>query len=131
FRSKHRTEVIDAAKRHGSGFSVQLAALREKYLLIFEIVDGKQRGGAFAGGRREDGRVGEDESLIVEEIADGGNHLVAHAENGLLALRANPQVPAIQQVIDAVLFRGNRISDRAADDLEIRHIDAEAARRSR
>ena len=111
-RAEHRAEVVDAAERHGVGFGIQLAALRQEDLLVLEIVDGEQRGRALARGGREDGRVGEDEPLIVEEIADRADHLVSHAQNRLLLLRPNPQVPAIEQVIDAVLLGRDRIVHR-------------------
>ncbi len=65
------------------------------------------------------GGVRQDEAAIVEEVADGVDDLVAHAEDRLLPLGANPQVPAIEQVVDAVLLRRDRIVVRLADDLEV------------
>ena len=56
--------------------------------------------------------------LVVEEVADGVDDLVAHAQDRGLPLGADPQVPAIQQVVDAVLLRRDRVVVRVADDLE-------------
>ena len=86
-RAEHRTEVVDASERHGVGFGVELSALREKDLLVLEVVDGKERGRALARRRREDGRVGEDEPAIVEEVAHRADHFVAHAKDRLPASR--------------------------------------------
>ena len=48
----------------------------------------------------------------------------------LLALGADPQVTAIEQVVDAVLLRGDWIVVRSADDLEALDVDLVAARRA-
>ena len=87
-------ERIDLAQRHGGGFDVELAGLREVGLL-FEVVHREKRGGAFAGGGREDGRIGERKSVAVEEIAGGANDFGAHAQNGRLALRAQPKMAVL------------------------------------
>ena len=53
-----------------------------RYACSLEVVDGKQRGGAFAGRGREDGRIGEGESAVVEEVAGGFDDFGADAEDG-------------------------------------------------
>ena len=55
---------------------------------------------------------------VVEEVADGVDDLVAHAEDRLLPLAANPEMPAIEQVVDAVFLRRDGVVVRLADDLE-------------
>ena len=107
--AEHRTEVVDAAERHGVGLGVELPALREKDFLILEVVDREERRRALARRRRENRRVGEDEPLVVEEVAHRADDLVTHAKDRRLLLRTNPQVTAIEQVVDAVLLRRNRI----------------------
>ena len=52
-----------------------------------------------------------------------------HAEDRLLPLSPDPQVPAIQQEIDAVLLRRDRVVVRLADDLVVLDVDLVAARR--
>ena len=126
-----RTERVDLAERHRIRFVVELAALRQIRLLVIEVLDRKQRRRAFAGGRREDRRVGEDEALLVEEVADGVDDLVAHAQDRGLPLGADPQVAAIHQVIDAVLLRRDGIVVRFADDLEAVRDQFVAAGRAR
>ena len=127
-RAEHRPEVVDAAERHGVGLGVELAALREEDFLVLEIIDGEERRRALARGRREDRRVGEDETPIVEEVAHRADDLVPHAKNRCLLLRSNPEMPPIEQIVDAVLFRRNRIVDRRAHDLEVRDVELVAAR---
>ncbi len=105
-------EGIDLAEGHGGGLVVELAGLRQVDLLLVEVVDLEQRGGSFAGGRREDGRVEQRESVGVEIVANGPDHLVANAQDGVLPPAAQPQVPVIHQEIDAVLFGRDRIRDR-------------------
>ena len=104
-----RPERVDPAERHRVGFVVQLPALRQVRFLVVEVFDGKQRRRALAGRGREDRRVGEDEALLVEEIADRVDDLVAHAQDRRLPLGADPQVPPIHQVIDAMFLRRDGI----------------------
>ena len=61
--AERRAERVDLAERHRVGFVVELTALRQIRLLVVEVLDRKQRRRAFARGRREDRRVGEDEAL--------------------------------------------------------------------
>ena len=56
-------EAVDLAEGHGVGFVVELAGLREVGFLVVEVVDFEKRRGAFAGGRREDGRIDEREAV--------------------------------------------------------------------
>ena len=107
--AERRAEAVDAAERHRVRFVVELTALREIGRLLVEVLRRKQRRRAFARGRREDRRVGEDEAAAVEEVAHGVDDLVAHAQDRLLPLAADPQVAAVEQVVDAVLFRRDRV----------------------
>ena len=58
FGAKGGPKTVDLAQRRGHGFDVKLAGLREVGLLIVDVLHLEERGGAFAGRRREDGRVG-------------------------------------------------------------------------
>src|SRR6266699_3547080 len=80
--------------------------------------------------RGKDRRVREDEAAGVEEIAHGIDDFVANPENRLLPFAAYPEMPAIQQVIDAVFFGGDGIVVRFADDFQILDVDLIPARRA-
>ena len=67
----------------------------------------------------------------VEEVADGVDHFVADAQDRLLPLRADPQVAAVHQVVDAVFLRRDGVVLRLRDDLERGDVHLEAARRAR
>jgi hypothetical protein len=123
FGSKHRAEIVNTPERHRVGLGIQLPALRQEDFLILEVIDWEQRRGSLARGGRENWRIGENEPPLVEKIADRGDHFVPHAQDGRLPLRSNPQVPSIEQIIDAVLFGRNRVVRRVAYDLEIRDVE--------
>src|SRR5207245_6713480 len=67
---------------------------------------------------------------VVEEIADRVDDLVADAQDRLLPLAADPQVPAVEQIVDAVLLRRDGEVVRLADDLQRLDVDFVAARRA-
>ena len=126
-------EGVDVAEGHGRGFVVELAGLRQVDLLVVEVVDLEQGGGALAGGGREDGRVEQRETVGVEVVADGADHLVADPQDGVLAPAAQPQVPVVHQEVDAVVLGrdGVRIGLRnALDHLQVLDIQLVAARRA-
>ena len=101
--------------------------MRERGLVV-EVLRGKQRRRALARGRREDRRVGEDEAAAVEEVADRVDDLVADAEDRLLPLRADPEMAAIEQVVDAVFLRRDGVVVRLGhDDVHRRDVDLVAA----
>ena len=62
-------EAVDLAERHGRRFAVKLARLRQVGLVVVEVIDFEERGGSFAGGGSEDGRVDEREAVVIEVIA--------------------------------------------------------------
>ena len=109
FGAKGRAEAIDLAEGHGGGFVVKLAGLRQIHLLVLEIIHLEQGGGAFAGCRREDRRVHQHEAVGIEVLAHGPDHLVAHLQDRVLLLAAQPEVPMVHQELDAVLFGGDGI----------------------
>ena len=117
FRAKGRPEGVDLAERHGRRFDVELAGLREVGFLVVDVLDFEKRGGAFAGGRREDGRFGQDVALRIHVFVRGANGFGANAQDRGLARRANPEMPVVQQEIDAVLFQLDRIGRVVRDAL--------------
>ena len=116
--AERRPEAVHPAERHRVGLVVELTALRQVGRRVLEVLRRKQGRRPFARGRREDRRVGQDEAARVEVVADGVDDFVADAQDRLLALGTNPQMPAIEQVVDAVLLRRDGIVLRGADDLE-------------
>jgi hypothetical protein len=101
-----------------------LAGLRQVRLLVVEVVDLEEGRRAFAGGGRQDGRVGERKVVVVEEVADGAHDRVAHFEDRVLAARAQPEVAVIHQKLCAVFLRRDRVAlDRLqhfrADDINL------------
>ena len=108
-RAERRPEAVDLAERHGVGFVVELAGLRQVHLLVFEVIHFEQRRGAFAGGGREDRRIHQREAVRIEVVADRPDHLVPHPNDRVLPLAAQPQMPVVHQEIDAVLLGRDRI----------------------
>ena len=126
-------EAVDLAERHGGGFVIELAGLREVGLVVVEVIHLEQRGGAFAGRRREDGRIHQGEAVRIEIIAHRLDHFVAHADDGVLALAAQPQVAVVHQEIDAVLLGrdGIRVGFRhALHHFQVLHVHLVAAGRA-
>ena len=132
FRAEGRAEAVDLAQRQRRGLDVELAGLGEEGG-IAEVVDRKQRRCAFAGRRREDGRIGADEAVVVKILRGGAHDLGADAQDGGLARRAHPEMAVLHQEIDAVLLERDRIRvglGNALDDLDIFDVELEAARRA-
>ena len=95
---------------------------------MVEVRDGEEGGGAFAGGRREDRRIGQDEPLAVEEVADAVDNLVPHPQDRRLPAAADPEVAPVEQVVDAVFLGRDGVVAGLAHDLEGRYVDLVAAR---
>ena len=105
-------------ERHRVRFVVQLTALRQIRGVVLEVLHGEQRGRALARSGREDRRIREDETLAIEVVADGVDDLVTDPQNGGLTLSANPEMPPIEQVVDAVLLGRDGIVVGRAHDFE-------------
>ena len=93
--AESRPKAIHLAERHRGGFVVELAGLSQVSLIVVEVIHLEQGGRAFAGRRRENGRVHQREAVRIEIIAYGLDHLVAHLNGGMLALAAQPKVTVI------------------------------------
>ena len=109
--TKRRAERVDLSERRGGGFAVQLARLREVRVAFVEIFGGEESA-SLADRRRENRRVDAHESALVEEIVDRLLDFVPHARSHL-ARRSQPEMPMIEEEIDAVLLRLDRIFARA------------------
>ena len=104
FGAKRWTETVHFTEGGGRRFVVQLAALRQIRLLS-EVVSLEQGGRSFACIRREDRRIEQDKPSIVKKIPAGANDLVAYPKDGVLPMRAKPEVPVFHQKAGAVLLR--------------------------
>ncbi len=134
FGAKCGPESVDLAERRRDGFEVKLARLREVGFFLVHVLHLEERGGAFARGWSEDRRVGQRVALRVHEFARGANGFGANAQNRGLARRANPEVAAVEQKIDAVLLELDRIRlgfRDALHDFDARDAHLAAARRAR
>jgi hypothetical protein len=79
----------------------------------------------------QDRRVDAHEAAPVEEVVDCLLHLVAHAHVGALMLGAEPQVAHVQQEVDAVLLRLDRVVLARADQLDGLHAELVPSGRAR
>jgi hypothetical protein len=67
---------------------------------------------------------------LLKKSRYSADDLMTHAKDRRLLLRANPQVTPIEQVVDPVLLRSNRVVRRRVHDLEVRDIELESAWRA-
>ena len=129
FRAEGGAEAVDLAQRQRRGLDVKLAGLGEERG-VAEVVDREEGRGAFAGRRREDGRIGADEAVGVEVLGGGAHDFGADAEDGGLARGADPEVAMLHEEVDAVLLEGDGVGvglGNALDDFEVFDVELEAA----
>ncbi len=127
-----RTEGVHLAERHGRGFDVELSRLREVGLLV-KVVDREQRSRALARGGREDGRIGQCEAPVIQEVACGLDDFGTQPEDRSLAWGTDPEMAVLHQEIDAMLFGsdGIRVVFRnPLQNLHGRNVEFEAAWRA-
>ena len=79
----------------------------------------------------EYGCVDQGEVPLMEEIANRLDDLVAHARDRHLLLGAQPQMAVLEQVRDPVLLGRDRKLGARPDDLQVRGLQLDAARRAR
>ena len=131
-RAERWAERIHLAQRHGRGFDVELAGLREIRLLV-EVIDREQRGRAFASGWSQNRRIGQREAALVEKVAGSLDDLGAHAQDRRLARRAHPEMAVLHQEFDAMLFQRNReriVLRHALQHLHVRNVEFVSAGRA-
>src|ERR1700733_6457961 len=100
FGAEGWAEAVDLAEGEGGGFDVELAGLGDVGLVVVEVVHLEELAGAFAGVGREDGWVGADEAVGVEELRRGAHDGGADAQNGRLAWGAEPEVAVLHEEVD-------------------------------
>ena len=128
-RAEGGAEAVDLAQGEGGGLDVKLAGLGEVGG-VAEVIDGEERGGAFAGRRRQDGRVGADEAVGVKILRGGAHDFGADAEDGGLARGADPEMAMLHEEVDAVLLESDGVGvglGDALDDLEVFNVELVAA----
>ena len=104
-----RSKAVDLAEGHGRGFVIELAGLRQVGLVVLEVVHLEQRGGSLARCRSENRGIHQGEAVRVEIVAHCFDYFVAHANDGVLALAAQPQVAVVHQKVGAMLLGRDRI----------------------
>ena len=124
---ERRPERVDLPVRKRHRLAVELARLREVGRLA-EVVELEERGGPLDGVPREDRRVHLDEPLALEVGVDGLDDPVADAHGGPLAAAPEPEVPAVHEELDAVLFGRDRVRLGEREHLDARGLDLDPAR---
>ena len=129
-----RAERVDLSQRRGGRLAVELARLREVGVALVEVFGGEQpvRSPIAAV------RIGVSTRRNRARRRNRGSPARSRCESrdGALPRGAQPEVAVVEEEIDAVLLRLDRIVDRArADDREVRHAHlvrrpARAARRA-
>ena len=122
FRPEGGPEDVGLAHGHRRRLAVELAALGEKRLPQVEVRHLEERGGSFAGRRREDGRIDEGESTLVEVVPDGLDERVPHRQDRALPGAAQPQVPLLLEEADAVLLRLDGVAGLALQHAKVRSV---------
>src|SRR5690606_23604840 len=120
--------AVDLAERGGGSLEVELAGLSEVSALA-EVV-GLELPAALAGGAGQDRRIDADETFAVQKVVDRLLDLVPHAQDGLLLPGAEPEVPVVEEEIDAVYLGLDRVVVGGADDREVGDTHLEATRRA-
>ena len=132
FGAEGGSEAVDLAEGERGALDVELAALGEEGL-VAEVLDGKERRGAFACGRRKDRRIGEDKAVVVEIIACSLDDLRADAQDGGLARRADPEMAMLHQKVDAVFLGRDGVGllfRHTLDDFDVLDVELVAAGRA-
>jgi hypothetical protein len=124
-----RPEAVDLPQGHAGGLEIELARLGEIGLAV-EVVRLEECGGSLAGRRREDRAVDADEAVVVEEVADRLDDLVAHAQRGHLPLGAQPEVAVVEEEFGPVLLRLDGVLRGGVEHLQASQPELVAARRS-
>ena len=125
------TEGVDLSERRGRRFAVELPRLGEVGVPLLEVLRGEEPG-PLADRRREDRRIDAQEAALVEEVVDRLLDFVPDHHDRTLPRRPEPEVPVVEQEVDAVLLRLDRVVARTRpDDGEPGHTDVQHARRAR
>src|SRR5947209_186044 len=129
--AERRTEAVDLAERGCGRLTVELASLGKVSAAFIEVLR-REQPTALPDGTGEDRCIDPHKIPFVEEVVNCLLDLGANSRDGALPRRAEPEVAIIEQKVDAVLFRLDRIIDRAvAVDRHLLHRDLIAAWRAR
>src|ERR1019366_4953156 len=108
--------------------AIELAGLREEGVALVEIFRGEEAA-PLADRRGEDRRVDAQESARIVKVVRRLLELAADARDRDLPRRAQPERAVVEEKIDAVLLRLNRIVERArADDRQVGDAELVSAR---
>src|SRR5216117_1963632 len=125
-----RAKAVNLSQCCRRGFTVQLSGLGKIGCAFVEILGGEESA-ALADRSGENRGVHEDEVALVEKIPDRLLHFVPNMRYSPLSWCSQPEVTVVEQKVDPVLFRLDRIIDWAlAIDGQIRDAKLESARRT-
>src|SRR5690606_39070699 len=116
-------------ERRSRGLAVQLAGLRQVGLAQVEVVGGEELARLLADGPGQDRGVDQGKIALIEEVADGLDHLMADPGNGHLPPAPEPEVSMLEEESRPMFFRGERTVGTRSEDFEIGYRQLEAARR--
>lgn len=121
FRAEGWTKTIHFAECHRVRFVIKLSALREIRRIAVKVSFEKRRR-AFDRCRCENRRIHQQETLLIQPIANRLDDRRAHAQDGMLPRRTQPQMAICHQEFDAVFFgRDGKFTARPLHHLKICH----------
>ena len=109
FSPECRAKTIGPPKRVDIGLVIKLSTLRQIGQAFIEIRGFEQGGGALAGRGRQNGRIHVNEAILSQPFMDRSNDCSAHAQNGPLALHADPKMAIFQSEFDAMFLEPHRV----------------------
>src|SRR6185437_6613265 len=86
-RAEGWSKTISLSQRGRGSFVIELSRLREIRLLAVKIVHFKKRRRTFTCCGREDWRIGQRETIVIQKVANGFNYRVANFKNCMLPAR--------------------------------------------
>ena len=127
-RAEGGAKAVRAPERRRRRLHVELTRLREVRAVVAVVVRLEEGAGALACVGREDGRVDQREAATIEEVPHGLDDGVAHPDDGVLALRAQPEVAVVHQEVGPVVLGADGVlGRRRAEDLQLLHVELELA----
>ncbi len=125
-----RSEGVDLAERHRPRLGVELSRLRKVGGVLVEQVDLEEVGGALHRGRHEERGVEAHEAALAEELVDGALDLVADAHDGPRAAVPEVEMAVLEEEVDAVLLRRDRVVVAGSDEPHLADAELDAAGRA-
>ena len=127
-RTEGGPKRVNASQGRRRGFAIELSGLRQVGIPFLEIL-GREQTGALTDRRRQNRRVDVNKTPLVEKVVEGLLHLMTDAHDRHLPGGAQPEVPVVEQEVDAVFLGLNRVVDRArTENFDVGHTQLVAPR---